>query len=402
MGRLAALAVALLASQPAVAPPDSGRAIYEQGIGHDALSATMGDPPWPITPSARACAACHGAAGLGASEGGIAAPPLELSALSVAQAVERLATALRHGRGNDGRALLAAMPRYTISDGDLAALAIYVRSLPYPPQPGLTASNLAIALDLDGSGFTRGEQIRLRERFGSTLARTNNEGGLFGRELTLAATPGEAFFTISWAGLADHPSLAIVARPPGGAECAACCASLHADLDAQVEWLEHWLGARKAAVAYHGSLAAKFAQPGPPSHPTATVHVGPPGELGTPPAGPLYLFADLGRPAKSLGDRPDTYLVSAFDLEARLSAVDALAAADRSFADAPRLASAAVELGGALAHMLDALTAGGRRVLRYEVCRRLRETVPVRYAFTVFDMARGVVIARSSGLEPAM
>lgn len=396
MGRIAALVLALLAAQSTVDPTDTGRAVYEEGIGRDALEASMGEPPWSIPPHARACAACHGASGLGASEGGVAAPPLDWSGLSDAGVLDRLDRALRQGRGIDGRTLFAEMPRYKISDGDLTALASYVRRLPYPPQAGLTGFSLTIGLDLAGSGFSQSEQARLHDRFAAQLHRISDDGGLFGRRLLLGTAPNEALITISWAGLSDQPSLAIVARPPGTPECATCCASVHPDIEAQVAWLEQWLETRKAAVVYRGSLATKFARsPGPPRS-TATVHIGPPGELRTLPVGPLYLFADLGRPVAPLSDRPETYLVSGIDLEARLARVDALVASDRYFADVPRLASAAIEIDDALRHVANALALSGRRVLRYEVCRRLRETVPAAYAFTVFDIAEGAIVAQAS------
>lgn len=401
MGRLAALALALLASQSVGDPLDTGRAIYEQGIGRDTLEASMGDPPWPISAQARTCAACHGASGFGASEGGVAAPSLDWSGLSDSAVFDRLDQALRQGRGVDGRSLLPEMPRYTISDGDLMALADYVRRLPYPPQVGLTGSSLAIGLDLAGSGFSQSEQARLHDRFAALLHRISDDGGMFGRRLLPATAPTEAFITISWAGLSDQPSLAIVARPPGMPECATCCASVHPDIEAQVAWLERWFETRKTAVVYRGSLATKFARPPGPPRPAATVHIGPPGELRTLPSGPLYLFMDLGRPVAPLSDRPETYLVSAIDLKARLASVDSLVASDRSFADVPRLASAAVEIDGALRHVTDALAASGRRVLRYDVCRQLREAVPAAYAFTVFDIAESAVVARSLDLETA-
>lgn len=395
MGRIAVLALALLGQAPVADTHQAGRAIYDQGIGQDIgrepLSATIGTPPWPIAARARACAACHGAAGLGASEGGVAAPSLDLSTLSAQQAVERLAAALRHGRGADGRSLSAAMPRYTIGQADLAALAAYIRRFPFPPQPGLDGSTIAIGLDLAGLDVTPAEQARLRRHVAGGIARINAQGELFGRTLRLADDPAGAFLTISWAGLAGYPGVAVMPRLPGTDECDACCATLHPGLDAQLAWLGDWLAARDVRPTYRGPLAARFPLPAPPRRPDAIVHLGSASDL-APSTGPLYLFADLGAPAAALHDRPKTYLVFPFDIAALLASADELSRSDPALGDAPRVARAAVELDWALDRLVTVLTRVGRRMLRYEACRALGQTVPRTHSFSVLEVSTGAVL----------
>jgi len=180
-GRGVALLLACLAAgraAPGDGPADAmarGAAIYHEGAG---LSATIaGGAPLPAPLAA--CVRCHRPSGHGVSEGDARAPALaapvlfaplaprrdillrdlyqeRYGALAKAQArtprarpayrgADDLGRALRAGVDPGGAALSPAMPRYAISDADLAALTVWLRGLGAAPDPGWGARTVRFA-----------------------------------------------------------------------------------------------------------------------------------------------------------------------------------------------------------------------------------------------------------------
>lgn len=392
MGRLTFCAVLLFLSlAAATSPQEAGRAIYEDGAIGTQISATRDSQA--IARASAACAACHGASGLGASEGGVAAPALAYFPGDQAQITHWLAAALREGRGKDGRALSSAMPRYVISDEELAQLAAYVKSLPYPREQGLDATSVAIGLDLEGTAFSEAERAVLQGRVTSALSRINDAGGVFGRQL-VSAPPDRAFLTISWRGSPDRASLSVLAPAPGSPDCPSCCGSLHAELESQVEWLARWLDERGQPAGYRGALAEKVLHPVSARGAKATVFIDRPGEVTGAPAGPLYLFSELGALPAALQDRPETYLVSSFDLEQRVRDVDAVMRSGSGLSSG-KVANAAFEIDKAVALLTGALQATGRRVTSRDLCASVRKLVTENYSFSVFDIVAAQSLKRT-------
>ncbi len=159
MKSLAAALLLLAAVSPA--DPEPGRRIYQQG--------TAGQP---------ACASCHRRSGFGTSEGGVYVPrvtgpalfqPRQLRRadlfrnlyqepqtqlyrervrdprLRPAYTPETLAAAVREGRDPAGRTLDPLMPRYRLSDGEMAALTAYLRGLSAAPSPGVDGETIHFA-----------------------------------------------------------------------------------------------------------------------------------------------------------------------------------------------------------------------------------------------------------------
>jgi mono/diheme cytochrome c family protein len=392
VGRLTLCAVLLFFSLAAApSSQEAGRAIYEDGAIRTQISATRDGQP--LARGRAACAACHGASGLGASEGGVAAPAIAYFPGDQVELTRWLASALRDGRGKDGRALSSAMPRYDLTDKELADLAAYVKSLPYPPEEGLDGNRIAIGLDLEGTAFSEAERGVLQGRVASALSRINENGGMFGRQLVLTA-PDRAFHTISWRGRSDRPSLSVLAPAPGSADCPSCCGSLHAELETQIEWLAQWLDERGQAAAYRGALAEKVLHPVSARGAKATVFIDRPGEVTGAPAGPLYLFSELGAVPAALQDRPETYLVLSFELDRRVRDVAALTRSSPDLASG-RMANAAFEIDQAVVLLTGALQAIGRRVTSQDLCAGVRKLAAQNYSFSVFDVGAGQSLKRT-------
>lgn len=161
---LKSLAAALLLLA-AVPPPDPelGRRIYREGVSGGAQPA---------------CASCHRRSGFGTSEGGVYVPrvtgpalfrPRQLRRadlfrnlyqelqtslydarvrdprLRPAYTPETLAAAVREGRDPAGRALAPLMPRYRLSEEEMAALTAYLQGLSAAPSPGVDGETIHFA-----------------------------------------------------------------------------------------------------------------------------------------------------------------------------------------------------------------------------------------------------------------
>jgi mono/diheme cytochrome c family protein len=139
----AALVLALfeLTAGAAGAAPDTrlGDRLYREGLNGrgEPVRALVGMPPKPIVGEAAACIACHGIDARGAPLPGAAAPDLRWSALAPKDGAgvkpydERLfGRAVNDGIDAAGGMIGIAMPRYSLSRSEIAALAAFLRALP--------------------------------------------------------------------------------------------------------------------------------------------------------------------------------------------------------------------------------------------------------------------------------
>jgi cytochrome c553 len=155
------------ASMSAAEMVAAGKQLYRDGHtveGKQLKAAVHNDVPLQATDLA--CANCHRRSGLGSSEGGIGIPPIagttlfmtqstslvrdyqkgELSNISrPAYTLQTLARALREGITASGRPMLPLMPRYQVSDDDVAALAAYLKTLSGTSAEGLTEHDIHFA-----------------------------------------------------------------------------------------------------------------------------------------------------------------------------------------------------------------------------------------------------------------
>lgn len=222
---MSALPVTGKADTPGTGPglADRGRAIYEQGRGDDPILARVGAGGIAVPATNFACIGCHGVDGLGGWEGGVAPPDITWDRL--AQPGEQggrgydavaFARAVGDGVAPDGRALHPAMPRYTMTDADRAALIDYLKGLERAA-PGVSGGEIRAATLLPTSGplaqAGREVSIVLRE----VVRSINRRGGLHGRRLVLRqlgfdpAVPGDALAVVSRA-LRDDPPFCFLAN----------------------------------------------------------------------------------------------------------------------------------------------------------------------------------------------
>jgi hypothetical protein len=159
--------LALLWTGCAHAAVPAGESIYRRGIlpSGAPLTATR-DSDRSISGSDAACINCHRRSGLGAVEGNIKIPPIsgpylfhrtssgrDVFALPPVDGMRdrdpytdaTLARAIREGIGVDGTPLNGLMPRYALSDSDLAVLIAYLKGVTPTTSRGVTGATVDFA-----------------------------------------------------------------------------------------------------------------------------------------------------------------------------------------------------------------------------------------------------------------
>jgi len=179
-----------------------GMRMYRDGIlpsGEKMRAETAGGVTF--TGAMAACAKCHRRSGMGSSEGGTRVRPVTGAALYRPEEVfgaghdrklpvttriypaytdESLARAIRDGVDPAGRRFDAAMPRYALSDSDLALLIGYLKSLSTTGTPGVTDEVIRFATVVDARvSPARRNAVTdvLRTFFRDKNAGTRNEAG---------------------------------------------------------------------------------------------------------------------------------------------------------------------------------------------------------------------------------
>ncbi len=205
---------------PAVAPQQlseeaaRGRRIYlsgDDGAGGEII-ALLGSEELEVPASAFACAGCHGADGEGVSEGGVQPPPINWQALSspaVSPLTRRqrarydettLARAIRVGRDPSGAPLHAAMPRYRMTERQLADLVAFLKVLgtEADADAGVSRQSVRVGAALPLTGLLAEAGADVRAILEAYFAAANAQGGIYGRQIELVVedTRGEAGETL--------------------------------------------------------------------------------------------------------------------------------------------------------------------------------------------------------------
>jgi hypothetical protein len=168
-GLLALTAIAPLAFPAEIASDTVGESIYLRGVlaSGARLQGTREDGGMTTQGPDAACVNCHQHSGLGSKEGNILIPPITGEYLFAPHAhgaadpvlpyVETmhgnrapytdttLARAIREGLDSDGRTLSYLMPRFALSDSEMAALTGYLKKLSVRRAPGVTDTVLHFA-----------------------------------------------------------------------------------------------------------------------------------------------------------------------------------------------------------------------------------------------------------------
>lgn len=196
------------AQDPLTSRESRGKQIYARGTSPSGkeILAYIGESSLEVPGSAMPCANCHGLDGQGKPEGGVTPSNLTWEALTKPYGL-RHADGRRHPpyterglelaitRGTDpaGNRLLNLMPRYVMSQEDLADLILYLKRLGKDRDPGISENKIVIGTTVaKGALGEMGQAVKaVTTAFFDEL---NSQGGVYSRriELKLIETPETA------------------------------------------------------------------------------------------------------------------------------------------------------------------------------------------------------------------
>lgn len=205
-GLACSLALVAGAQNPATAPESltaeerRGKQIYLQGTspsGKD-IFAYLGDESLEVQASAMACANCHGFDGQGKPEGGITPSNLTWEVLSKPYGLTHaggrkhpaytdrgLQLAITRGLDPAGNKLQNVMPRYQMSEQDLADLVAYLKRLGKDRDPGITEDKITIGTALPATGALADMGQSIKAVTTAFFTELNSQGGIYNRRVYL-------------------------------------------------------------------------------------------------------------------------------------------------------------------------------------------------------------------------
>jgi len=208
-----------------------GKRIYTSGETESGrVIRTEVEVSGPVTSaSTLPCIQCHGAGGEGI---GVIAPGIRWEELSDPEGHEHpqrrhgrfeeasVARAIREGFDAAGNKLEPTMPRYTMTDADMADLVAYLKRIGTELDPGLTATTIRVGTVLPTQGSLAAVGEAIRKLLEAQFAEVNAGGGIHGRNLELVVgeygvedTP--AFWAASDLVSKDRPFALIASFLPG-------------------------------------------------------------------------------------------------------------------------------------------------------------------------------------------
>lgn len=202
-----ALAAALPLAAEVPADPEAaerGRRIFLNGQGRDEIVAVLpGD--LEIPGATLTCGGCHGRRGEGRPEGGVSPSKLAWHLLTRPYEVETpagrrhgpytersLKRAITMGFDPAGNELQSAMPRYRMSQRDMADLLHFLRNLDAEEAPGVGEGELQLGTLLLEEGPLAPASRAMAETLEAVFKDLNVSGGVFGRRLKLRTLPADA------------------------------------------------------------------------------------------------------------------------------------------------------------------------------------------------------------------
>lgn len=177
-----------------------GRRIYFAGEDGttDEVGVSLGGVGEVAAPAtAFACASCHGERGEGGREGGLTPPPLTWEVLAAPRVSSitgkrrgpydeaSLKRSIRHGRSPSGELLHPAMPRYHMTERQIAGLVSYLKVLgtDADADPGVTARAIKVGAALPLSGPRADIGVAARQTLTAYFDEINAQGGIYGRRI---------------------------------------------------------------------------------------------------------------------------------------------------------------------------------------------------------------------------
>jgi ABC-type branched-subunit amino acid transport system substrate-binding protein len=175
-----------------------GKAIYRRGVNSSGreIVALMGEIEVPAP--RLTCAGCHGAQGEGKTEGGVTAGQLTWAHLTKPYGHIH-PSGRKHGPFNElsftravmngtdpaGNPLLVPMPRYRMTQDEMADLIAYIKRLSADSDPGVTEQKIIIGSVIPNSGPLAETGAAMRDVLTAYFNEINNGGGIYNRKIEL-------------------------------------------------------------------------------------------------------------------------------------------------------------------------------------------------------------------------
>ncbi|MDX6696240.1 MAG: hypothetical protein QOF02_3843 [Blastocatellia bacterium] len=192
-----------------------GKQIFLKGEaeGGSEITAFLGGSDDGLPAASFTCANCHGLKGQGQQEGGLQPPAINWNALTHAHTSPlrrqqispydetTLARAIVSGLDSTGARLHPGMPRYQMTDAQMADLIAYLKKIgtTADAELGLSGERIKVgaALPLTGPLAQVGEDVKAA--INAVFADVNAQGGIYGREINLVVedSRGDAKETIA-------------------------------------------------------------------------------------------------------------------------------------------------------------------------------------------------------------
>ena len=182
-----------------------GKAIYQRGASPSGpeIIAMMGEIDVPA--STLTCAGCQGVRGEGKTEGGVIAGQLTWTHLTKSYGHSH-PSGRKHGPFNElsfirsvangldpaGNPLLVTMPRYRMTQEQMADLLAYVKRIAADSDPGVTEQAIIIGSVLPAHGPLTETGAAMRDVLTAYFAEVNSRGGIYNRRIELHVVESRA------------------------------------------------------------------------------------------------------------------------------------------------------------------------------------------------------------------
>jgi ABC-type branched-subunit amino acid transport system substrate-binding protein len=177
-----------------------GKRIYVEGASASGspINAIVSRGGAGISASILPCVGCHGNDGKGRPEGGVVPPDITWNKLTATYGHEHsysrthpafdeksVAVAIIAGMDPAANALDVAMPRYDMSEADMADLIVYLQHIEDDLDPGLTEDTIRIGSILPLEGSLQGLGLAMKQVLDAYFSDINSAGGIHGRKIEL-------------------------------------------------------------------------------------------------------------------------------------------------------------------------------------------------------------------------